>query len=421
MRDAIGPSLGELEESSPLYAQGIEVREQLAPRCMNCIPASAALCDARRITHTLARIGVVGVALVGGWICSGRREERWATMGRACRVACGLAATWATASGLRSYLGRSPMFTALRHRRAAEGEAQAFFRRWHATDIAWPPLTDLEGAPSQARATTEENKSWLTGMGLHVYEDVDVFDVVPYLRARQVRPEEVLLCVYNCAHGRNYRRDATARYALMGEWHWSSFTFRSAAFQAMCAQLPNATCILTSRHWEPVTTQLSNRPILHSAVCYSPQSGPPYKPEPSTRSSRREGELGLVEELAATVAVGPLLECHFTKQMSIKVDIPELAFIAASSGGAVLFLGEFTLASARHCAQFACEQISQGRPLQWAVSRRNLPVEQRRHWRGHSLYSYADCVQHARDQEEAHAALLAAHIWMGMASTPAAA
>jgi len=142
--------------------------------------------------------------------------------------------------------------------------------------------------------------------------------------------------------------------------------------------------------------------------------GPQYRPEPSTRGDRRAGELGTFEDLVATAALGPSLERDILDGSPVVVDIPELALRATLGGGVVLFLGEFTLASSRHCAQYAAEQLSSGRSkLVRAPVRGTLPAERRWHSRG-GCYTYADCLQHARSQQAEDVALVAANVWLDM-------
>jgi len=371
-------------------------------------------------------------------------------------IECLLGPLHSLRGGLRPPVGAA---AAAPEAEAAAEARSAFFGRWHATDIAWPPGEDVEGFVSTSRASMEENLRWLSATGAHVSDDVDVFDLERYLQGCGVRPEDVALCVWNCAHGRNYRADSTERHRLMQEWGWSAGTFRNAAFAAMCGQLPRATCVLTGRRWEPVAAQLAGqRPVLQAAVRYGSQRGPAYRPEPSTRGDRREGELGEVGHLVATVAVGPGLARALFRDLSMDIDIPELAVLAASGGGIVVFLGEFTLANARHCAQYACEQLDAGRPASplppslpslrgplasWlpphclpgcrqlvsatppplsgqeggaADVEREWGPERRRHAKG-GCYSYAECLQHAQDQGQPHAPLVAAYLWQGMAPT----
>ena len=70
------------------------------------------------------------------------------------------------------------------------------FHRWHAADIAWPPT---EG--TTARAAMEENRLWLQAQGVHVADNVDAFDLSGYLMTAGVRAEDVMRCIFNCAHG----------------------------------------------------------------------------------------------------------------------------------------------------------------------------------------------------------------------------
>lgn len=191
-------------------------------------------------------------------------------------------------------------------------------------------------------------------------------------------------------------------------WRWEGGAFRSAAFAAMCGQLPAATCILTGRCWEAVSTQFGGRPVLQAPVCYSEQRGPPYQPEPSTRSDRRPGELGSTDALVATLAVGPALARRLLKRRPL-VDVPAMAYCAARKGH-VLFIGEFTLANARHCAQYACER---GPRCRRALVPEGVPME-RRCFKDYASYTYADCLQHTRGKAAAkHAELAAGHLWYG--------
>ena len=119
----------------------------------------------------------------------------------------------------------------------------------------------------------EGNRTWLQAHGVHVSDNVDAFDLGSYRATAMVRAEDVVLCISNRAHGRNYRADSDERHVCMRERDWESATFRSAAFQAMCGQLPAATCVLTSRHWESFSTHTSNRRVLRCFVTYGAQSG----------------------------------------------------------------------------------------------------------------------------------------------------
>lgn len=298
------------------------------------------------------------------------------------------------------------------------------FYRWHATDISWPPHHDNPGKVSTAREALEENRIWLEARGVNVCDDVDVFDILSYLELQRIQHHEVVLCIFNCAHGRNYRNDSTERHVMMQNWHWKGDSFRSAAFQAMCGQLPHATCILTCRCWEPVVTQVGTRPILHAPVRYARQTGPPYRPEPSTRSKRRPGELGSTEDLIATVAVGPALSRYILQPGLPVVNIPELA-LRATGAGHVLFVGEFTLANSRHCAQYVCDQIAN--PfwnLLWQTTLKfqlRIPSKLQKEHRqdcDENGYTYAQCLKRASEAGEAHAALAAGHWWMNMWCTP---
>lgn len=261
----------------------------------------------------------------------------------------------------------------------------------------------------------EQNKQWLEQRGVAVKDDVDVFDLAPFLQAQGLDPEDVGLCVFNCAHGRNYRDDATERYELEKGWGWQSSTFRAVAFQAMCAQLPSATCVVTTRRWEPLAPQLGTRPVLTVPAEYPEQSGPPYLPEPSTRFERRPGELGPPESLAAVVAVGPLLESALAATWT--ANIPALALQTSALGKHVLFLGEFTLAASRHCAQYACDREGQAAPAA-PEQLRQLQAERRWHRKSRAWYSYADCLTYTRENKEAQPELLAANIWRQLVPKP---
>lgn len=305
---------------------------------------------------------------------------------------------------------------ALQSNSGAESRLRLDFNRWHATDIAWPPLG--EGVCSTSRAALEDNRLWLQECGVHVSDNVDAFDLSNYLSTIGVQAEDVVLCIFNCAHGRNYREDSDERHACMKEWGWGRTTFRSAAFQAVCGQLPAASCVFTGRHWEHVTAQVSDRRTLRCFATYGAQSGVPFRPEPSTRGDRREGELGLVDDLIATVASGPLMDQHLLQGPWNTVDIAELALLANAAGGVILFLGEFTLASSRHCVQYVIDhaqvELSYPEGLTHVVDEcRKKRFERRRHTCG-GWYTYADCLQHALDKKERQPALVAANLWMAM-------
>ena len=294
--------------------------------------------------------------------------------------------------------------------------------KWHATDISWPPRADT--CSTSARTALEENKGWLVERGVNVYDNVDAFDILRYLRDRDVKPEDVVLCVFNCAHGRNYRDDSDARHHWLTERGWSSHTFRSAVFQAMNAQLPAATCVLTSRYYENVNTCLSGRRILQSFVQYSgPKSGPLYKPEPSTRGDRREGGLGPVEDLMATVSVGPLMDHYLLRGPPWNaIDIPDLVLAAHATGGVILFLGEFTLANARHCVQYVLDHVgtnwSPPQDLVTVLPECRLTTPERRCDAQGCCYTYVECLQQAQEKEIPHPALVAADMWRGMWARP---
>mmetsp|Transcript_36992 Transcript_36992/g.73212 ORF Transcript_36992/g.73212 Transcript_36992/m.73212 type:complete len:313 (+) Transcript_36992:35-973(+) len=291
------------------------------------------------------------------------------------------------------------------------------FSTWHATDIAWPPVGD--GVCSTSRSAMEDNRLWLQQRGVHVSDNVDAFDLLSYLSTIGLRAEDVVLCVFNCAHGRNYRSDSDERHASLKEWGWGHTTFRSAIFEAICGQLPAASCVLTGRHWEQVATQVSERRILRCFATYGAQSGVPFRPEPSTRGDRREGELGRVDDLVATVASGPLMDQHLLQGPWSTLDITELVLLADAAGGVILFLGEFTLASSRHCVQYVIDHapVERSHPegLGNVLNECRMKVpERRRHIRG-GWYTYADCLQHAMvDKKERQPALVAANIWLAM-------
>ena len=240
-------------------------------------------------------------------------------------------------------------------------------------------------------------------------DNVDAFDLSGYLMTAGVRAEDVMLCIFNCAHGRNYRADSDERHGLMAEvGSWESGHFRSAAFQAMSGQLPAAMCILTGRHWELVNTHAFHRRVLRCFVTYGAQTGAPYRPEPSTRGDRREGELGPVEDLVATVASGPLMDRYLRWATWCTLDMTELVLWADTAGGVILFLGEFTLASSRHCAQYVLDHALARR--EYPVGLENLlqlcrarPFDRRRQPPG-DWCTYADCLQHARDRGQRQAA-----------------
>ena len=101
---------------------------------------------------------------------------------------------------------------------------------WHATDISWPPHHDNAGIVSTAREATEANRIWLEACGVNVSDGVDVFDILSYMDRQRIQHHEVVLCIFSCAHGRNYRDDSTERHDLMKKWHWNEGLFRSAAF-----------------------------------------------------------------------------------------------------------------------------------------------------------------------------------------------
>eukprot|EP00969_Alexandrium_andersonii_P088772 3917286-Alexandrium_andersonii.AAC.1 len=117
----------------------------------------------------------------------------------------------------------------------------------------------------------------------------------------------------------------------------------------MAAQLPLATCVLTGRRWEMPMPRAWGRPYLATEVLYPWQSGPACQPETSDRGRRRPGELGEVPGLAAAVLLG----APQARTLSVFVDgvnVPFLATTTAGRGWRIFFLGEFTLASARHAA-----------------------------------------------------------------------
>eukprot|EP00969_Alexandrium_andersonii_P012594 548672-Alexandrium_andersonii.AAC.1 len=64
---------------------------------------------------------------------------------------------------------------------------------------------------------------------------------------------------------------------------WSAGDFRTAALEALTAQLPNATVAVTSRWGEALWPRSHGRPVLVTGVEYGWQNGPDYRPEPSTR------------------------------------------------------------------------------------------------------------------------------------------
>jgi len=253
---------------------------------------------------------------------------------------------------------------------------------------------------------------------VHVSDNVDAFDLLSYLSTVGVQAEDVILCIFNCAHGRNYRADSDERHACLKEWGWGRTTFRSATFQAICGQLPAASFVLTGRHWEHVDTQVSGRRMLRCFATYGAQSGAPFRPEPSTRGDRREGELGEVHDLVANVASGPLMDQHLLQGSWSTLDITELALLANAAGGVILFLGEFTLASSRHCVQYAIDhaQTEQSYPEGLCNVLNDCKMksaERRSHKRG-GWYTYADCLQHASDKKERQPALVAANLWLSM-------
>ena len=269
-----------------------------------------------------------------------------------------------------------------------------------ATDIASPPQT-AEGSSSTSRLTLETNRTWLQARGVGVHENVDVFNLLLYLQGEGIAAEDVSLCVFSGAHGRNYHEDATSRFERMQAWRWNPTAFRGAAFAAMCGQLQNATVILTSRDWETCWPRmLSHRPILFSRATYAPQAGPAYQPEPSTRGDRRPGEVADTNGLVATVAVGPLFEKYLHRRSEaptedattsvLTVDVPELTHLACTMPGVILFIGEFTCSHARHCMNFALEQMAL-RPAEAAEGRFwhwQLPREIRWHWQREEWCSY---------------------------------
>ena len=72
-----------------------------------------------------------------------------------------------------------------------------------------------------------------------------------------------------------------------------------------------------------------------------------------------------MEDLVATVASGPLMDHYLLQATWSTLDITELVLRADVAGGVILILGEFTLASSRHCAQYV---------LDHAIARRAYPV-----------------------------------------------
>ena len=229
---------------------------------------------------------------------------------------------------------------------------------------------------------------------MRVCDNVDVFDILGYLKTQDIREQDVVLCIFSCAHGRNYRMDSTARHTLMNSWDWKLSTFRTAAFEAMRAQLPLATCILTGRWWDTAEMQTDTRPTVHVPVRYAQQSGPPYMPEPSTRYERRPGTLCSTDSLSAFISVGPALASYMLHADLSSVDIPELTF-QATGHGVVLFLGEFTLAHARHCAQYTLDRISHSiKPLMRRPALESESRSPERQDRAGNWFTYAECLDH---------------------------
>eukprot|EP00969_Alexandrium_andersonii_P035851 1570909-Alexandrium_andersonii.AAC.1 len=80
-----------------------------------------------------------------------------------------------------------------------------------------------------------------------VEEGADAFNLMPFLRREGIDGRDIGLVIFGCAHGRNYAADATARHERSAELGWPPGDFRTAALEALAAQLPNATCVMTAR------------------------------------------------------------------------------------------------------------------------------------------------------------------------------
>ena len=55
------------------------------------------------------------------------------------------------------------------------------------------------------------NRLWLKEQGVHVSGNVDAFDLHSYLSTAGARAEDVVLCIFNCARGRNRRAASDER------------------------------------------------------------------------------------------------------------------------------------------------------------------------------------------------------------------
>mmetsp|Transcript_56127 Transcript_56127/g.135548 ORF Transcript_56127/g.135548 Transcript_56127/m.135548 type:complete len:354 (-) Transcript_56127:59-1120(-) len=300
--------------------------------------------------------------------------------------------------------------------------------RWHVTDIAWPPLE------SPARQITDTNLEWLQQHPrcARVSDNVNAMDILGYCECAGFAASEVVLCIWVGAHGRNYHPDSDDMHEVVKGFGWSKRTFVDAAFGAVCGQLPRATVLFVGRQWEGVSMQLAHRPVICSRVSYSAvRGGERFVPEGSTRFERYHLPGGMA--LGGVAALGPDLRRYACGVCTrgLPLDVPKLVLRASATGGVVLFLGEYTAAHARHCAEFIDErplelayrrQCSLWRarlsscwlPLAAPASPQDRLLELRRHPCDRKRpYSYEEFKEHVRQNPKngKHFAFLVAHMW----------
>ena len=285
------------------------------------------------------------------------------------------------------------------------------FSKWYVTDFMWPN-------DGERGTTTVRNKTALTALGVNVVEEsVDVMNVGALLRNREIDKGQVVLAVIQgmCsrvgADNNDYRKTQGDLRVPPGDGPIS------CAFAALTAALPRATVMVSATGDAKETVianarvkQTATRPVLCREVLYpDPVEDVCYRPESNDvryRTLQDPTPLGLM-------AMGPDMDSERIGTKGSKtVSMGALALEAASSGGVMIFLGEFTCTSALHLAKYCSLNYETPFPK----PRAHAAVEMME-WRG-ARYDYEETVAHCAEKLEserkstAHVGMHAAQLWL---------
>ena len=288
------------------------------------------------------------------------------------------------------------------------------FAKWFVTDFMWPN-------DGERGLATERNKASLRAMGVAVSEDsVDAMNVGSFLRSQGVDADQVALAVLNgmCsrvgADNNEYRQTQGELRVPAGDGPLS------CVFGALAAALPQATVVVsaTGAGKENVVAnvrvrQTMTRPVLCMNVAYpEPVKGVSYKPESNDSRYRLLPDPVPLALVAVGPAIGVDAPCFGRGARTMHMGA--LVTQTVSSGGALIFLGEFTCTNALHLAHYA-EQV-QHHIVQREPSGSKLPKE-RMEWGG-AHYDYDQTVAHCAEKllgegrSDRHVGMHAAQLWL---------